>query len=86
VSFNHDNPEWRKNRKVITFPGNPATPLQVLARTFDKAQQGKLKSVYVAIQWADGSFNNDWSTMSTTDMMMHIKTAEKQLDLFWEKD
>lgn len=79
-----DNPEWRRKRKIVALPDKSVGPEVVLARTLEKATAGHIKSVYIAIEWTDGGFNNDWSTMKTTDMMMHQKVLEYQLNTLWE--
>ena len=59
--------DWRRQRKIATFPGPTASPQQVLARSLDKA--GRMKSVVVMIHWDDESVDFDWSSMNVSDLV-----------------
>jgi hypothetical protein len=72
---------WPKTRVISTLPNARLTPVVVLGRSLEKAQHGKLKSVYVGIQWADrDEFNYDYSLMSTRDLGMHRLVLERRLN------
>ena len=74
---------WHRKRKIATMPGVRLTPTVILARTLEKAQAGRIKSVYIAIEWdenADGSeggFEGDWSSMTPGDLLCHSKVLDK---------
>jgi hypothetical protein len=69
--------DWLKERKIAQLPGTERTPVNALASTLEKAQAGHIKSVYIGIEWTDGTFCGDWSRMQTRDLAMHALTADK---------
>lgn len=71
---------WQKVRTLTTLPNARLTPVVVLARTLEKAQHGKLTSVYMGLQWADrDQFDYDYSLMSVRDLSMHRLVIERRL-------
>ncbi len=75
----NDDPNWPKNRKVATLPGIRADAVTVLARTLDKAQQGKILSVVVSIEWQDSTTELDWSSMKNSTLCYHAVTMQEQV-------
>ncbi len=68
--------EWIRQRKIAWLKGTKRTPDVALAQTLEKAQAGRIHSVYIGIEWDDGTFTGDWSQMKTTDLLMHAKRCE----------
>lgn len=72
--------EWPRVRTIATLPNAKLTPQVVLARTLEKATHGKLKSVYIGLQWAaNDHFTYDYSHMALTDLSMHKLMLEYRL-------
>lgn len=68
---------WLARRKVVTFPGQKScNPVNVLARTLDKARAGEIKSVSVVIEWNDGTVQCDWSLTQVSILLMMAKMLE----------
>lgn len=63
--------------KLVHLPGTVLTPEVVLHRTLNKSEH--IKSVAVVIQWADGSFDVDWSQMQMSEMCMASMVIQKQV-------
>jgi len=76
-----DNNEWQRQRKVTTLPGIKTDAATVLARTLDKAQQGKLKSVFISIQYHDDTYTADWSNMKRFELAMHESSAHNMIQM-----
>lgn len=55
-------------QKVVHLPGTTLTPEVLLHRTLSKAS--RIKAVTVVIQWDDDSFDADWSSMKTSELVM----------------
>lgn len=71
---------WPRVRTLSTLPNTRLTPTVVLARTLEKAQHGKLKSVYVGLHWADrDEFDYDYSLMPVRDLSMHRLVIDRRL-------
>lgn len=71
---------WQQVRTISTLPNTRLTPTVVLGRTLEKAQRGKLKSVYIGLHWADrDEFAYDYSSMSVRDLSMHRLVLERRL-------
>ena len=74
---------WRRKRKIATLPNVRLTPVVALARTLEKAQAGRIKSVYIGIEWEEdyqgntGVFEGEWSNMSAGSLGLHAKVAEE---------
>lgn len=71
--------EWTRQRKIATLPGVRVDAVTSLARSLDKAQQGKVKSVCISIEWEDGTFATDYSCMKMSTLCMHV--ASLQIDM-----
>jgi len=54
--------------KIVTLPGATLSPETTLHRTLDKLP--RIKAVVIAIQWDDGSWDCDWSSMKVSDLCM----------------
>jgi hypothetical protein len=73
---------WNSVRKIATLPNVKLTPTVVLARTLEKAQRGRIRSVYIGIEWEaneDGKENvfvHDWSSMPPTSLAAHAMVAD----------
>jgi hypothetical protein len=67
---------WFKQRKIAWLGNTKRTPDVALAQTLEKANAGRIKSVYIGIQWDDDTFQGDWSQMPLTDLLMHAKRCE----------
>lgn len=71
---------WTKTRTISTLANVKLTPTVVLARTLEKAQHGKLKSVWIGMQWADlDEFTYDSSLLAVRDLAMHRLVLERRL-------
>lgn len=70
--------DWRRVRKIAFLNHTRRTPLVALAQTLEKAQAGKIKSVYIGIQWEDDTYAADWSNMPRHDLAMHVMHAQKE--------
>lgn len=68
--------DWERQRKIATLPNCRLTAEVCLARTLEKAQAGRIKSVYIGIEFDDGSFDSDWSSMKCTDLATHAAIAQ----------
>ena len=66
---------WERQRKISTLPNCRVTPDVALARSLEKAKAGKIKSVYIGIQFEDGSFDADWSLMAISELATHATVA-----------
>ena len=77
----NDDPNWPRNRKVSTLPGVRADAVTVLARTLDKAQQGKIRSVLISIEWQDTTTECDWSSMKNDTLCYHAVTMQHQVQM-----
>jgi hypothetical protein len=64
--------DWNKQRKIATLPGVRIDAVTSLSRTLDKAQQGRVKSVCISIEWDDGTFATDYSNMKMSTLCMHV--------------
>ncbi len=53
---------------LVHLPGTELTPEVVLHRTLNKVS--RIKAVTVVIQWDDGSFGIDWSSMKVSELCM----------------
>lgn len=69
--------DWLRRRKIAQLPGTTRTAVNALAATLEKAQAGKVKSVYIGIQWEDDTFCGDWSAMPRKDLAVHALMAQK---------
>lgn len=69
--------DWVKHRKIAQMPGTERTPTNALASTLEKARAGRIKSVYLGIQWDDDTFCGDWSVMARKDLAVHALMAQK---------
>lgn len=63
--------------KIALLPGSTLSPEVVLNRT--TAKLGRIKAVVVVMQWDDGTYDCDWSSMKTGELCMakdvlHINT------------
>lgn len=63
--------EWYRQRKISTLPGVRADAATILARTLEKANAGKIKSVVISIEWTDTTHASDWSNMKINELAMH---------------
>jgi hypothetical protein len=68
---------WKKVRKIAQLPGTTRTAVNALASTLEKAQAGHVKSVYIGIEWDDGTFCGDWSAMPRKDLAVHALIAQQ---------
>ena len=68
---------WRRIRKIAHLPGTRRTAVVALASTLEKARAGRIKSVYIGIEWDDGTFCGDWSNMERRDLATHALMAQK---------
>lgn len=62
------------------MPNVPSTPEMVLSRTLDKAQQGRVKSVYISIEWETGQIASDWSDMPVEKLCLHAVACRIETD------
>lgn len=69
--------DWLRQRKIAFLNHTKRTPVVALAQSLEKAQAGRIKSVYIGIQWEDDSFDADWSNMPKHDLAMHTLVAQK---------
>lgn len=72
--------EWLRKRKIASLPGANRTAQVALAQTLEKAVDERIKSVYIGIQWADGTFVGDWSVMPVSDLQLHARTCQREAD------
>jgi hypothetical protein len=49
----------------------------VLARTMEKCAAGKIRSVYIGIEFDDETFDADWSQMLCSKLTTHAMVAQK---------
>lgn len=68
---------WKRQRKIAQLPGTTRTAVNALASTLEKAQAGKIKSIYIGIQWDDDTFCGDWSSMPRKDLAVHALIAQQ---------
>jgi len=66
--------EWY--RKLVPLRGSDTTPPIVLMRTLDKAD--RMKAVIVVIQWNDGSYDMDWSSMPASTLAVATILMQEQ--------
>lgn len=69
MSYSHNksaSKSWKNERKIATLPGVEITPQVVLARSLDKAR--RMKATIVIIQWDDGTWDEDHSIMTLSDL------------------
>jgi hypothetical protein len=71
---------WLKQRKIAWLSNTKRTADVCLAQTLEKANAGRIKSVYIGIQWDDDTFVGDWSQMPLRDLLMHAKRCEAEAD------
>lgn len=70
------NGPWERIRKITRLAGYGNShirvdPVQVAASTLEKAQAGKIKTLYVSIEWQDGSYASDWTEMPRRCLLGH---------------
>ena len=74
---------WERIRKIARLAGYgrhiEVTPLAVAAATLEKAQAGKIKSLFVSIEWQDGSYGSDWGQMPRRCLLGHAWNAQMTL-------
>lgn len=68
----------RKTRKIVHLTGTRLSPEVVLARTLEKA--GRMKAVFVIVQWDDTTFDMDWSQVSISELCMASKILDRYVD------
>ena len=69
--------DWRSRRKLVTLPLPGAlTPEIVLARTLEKARDGRIKSVVIGIVWDDGAVSSDYSKIGMGDALFALRAAQ----------
>lgn len=66
---------WLRKRKVAPLPV-PATPQMIAATLLDKVQQGEIDHVVVLFKRKNGNYGCDYSSLSTTDILMHEKAMQ----------
>ncbi len=77
---------WLRQRKIAFLNHTKRTPVVALAQTLEKAQAGKIKSVFICIQWEDDdSFDSDWSQMPRSALLMHAYHAQHVIHAEVEK-
>lgn len=54
-------------KKLHSLPGVDRTPEVLLHQTIEKLP--RIKAISLIIQWDDGSFDADWSTMLMTELI-----------------
>jgi hypothetical protein len=66
---------WGRIRKIARLAGkNPKIricPVQVAAATLEKAQAGRMASIFVSIEWDDGTHSSDWCQMKSSQLTAH---------------
>jgi hypothetical protein len=72
--------DWKSIRKIASLPGVERTAHVALAQTLEKANNGYVKSVYIGIEWSDGSFTGDWCQMPIAVLQLHARMAQHQAD------
>lgn len=75
---------WFKQRKVSPLPV-PASPMMLAATLLDKVQQGQVESCVVLVKRISGVFEGSYSTMTTTDILMHEKAVQKLAMSFYDE-
>lgn len=70
---------WLRERKIAFLNHTKRTPVVALAQTLEKAQAGKIKSIYISIQWEDDSYDSDWSQMKRSELLMHAYQAQSDI-------
>lgn len=80
----NDHDDWHKQRKIATLPGVRTDAVTVLARTLEKAQAGKVASVFISIEWNDTTVEADWSNMKIMTLCYHQQCLQHavQRELF----
>jgi len=68
---------WRRLRKIAHLPGTRRSAVVTLAAALEKARAGHVNSVYIGIEWDDGTFCGDWSSMEQRDLATHALMAQK---------
>lgn len=71
---------WKRRRKIVSLPGAKLTPEVALARTLEKAQAGTIKSVYIGIEWDDGTYVGEWSNQMVSSLLIHARVAQREAD------
>lgn len=73
-------PAWSRIRKIARLGGkNPLVrvdALQVAAATLEKVQAGRIKSLFVSIEWDDSTFASDWSEMKSSQLVAHAFSVQ----------
>lgn len=75
-----ESKSWENTRKISRMGGyNPAIkvcPVQVAAATLEKAESGRIASIFVSIVWQDGTLACDWSQMPRSQLISHAFNAQ----------
>lgn len=73
---------WERLRKIARAAGyNPSIKVdavQVASSTLEKAQHGRIKSLFVSIQWDDDSYSTDFSAMRNSELLAHAFYVTRQ--------
>lgn len=79
-----DNTPWEQQRKMTVHPSARVTPELSLLRTLEKARAGRIRSVYISIEWDNETVGADWSQMSRAMLCYHGVAIQRyiQQDLF----
>lgn len=75
---------WLKRRKVSPLP-LPCTPMMLAASLLDKVQQGEVENLVMLVKLKSGVFEISYSTMETSDALMHEKMMSSKANEFFEQ-
>lgn len=69
---------------MTVHPSARVTPELSLLRTLEKARAGRIKSVYISIEWDNETIGADWSQMKIATLCQHKIAMDRyvQQELF----
>lgn len=71
--------DWVRQRKIARIASAVYTPDVLLAQFLEMARAGKLRNVYVSVQWeSDETFSASWSNMCTSELACHGMLAHQK--------
>ena len=66
--------------KITTLPGQPMTPVSMLARLLERAKAGEVVSIMVSAEYHDGMFGGSYTAMQPGTAFCHARTAQQLAD------
>lgn len=86
---NDDWNVWSRIRKIARLGAkNPkirVDPVQVAAATLEKAKAGRMASIFVSIEWDDGTHSSDWCEMKSSQLTAHAFNVQADVHDYLNK-